>query len=47
MKHKSVQGFHKTVCAFVIPWTHAPMASKLGASHLKQSRHYGAFHLME
>ena len=47
MKHKSVQGFHKTVCVFVIPWTYVPVASKLGASHLKQSRHRGAFHLME
>ena len=47
MKHKTVQGFHKTVCVFVIPWTYAPVASKLGASHLKQSRHRGAFHLME
>ena len=45
MKHKTVQGFHKTVCVFVIPWTYAPVASKVGASHLKQSRHRGAFHL--
>ena len=30
-----------------IPWTHSPVASKLGASPLKQSRHDGEFHLME
>ena len=30
-----------------IPWTHVPVASKLGASPLKQSRHDGTFHLME
>ena len=30
-----------------IPWIHSPMASKLGASPLKQSRHNGEFHLME
>ena len=30
-----------------IPWTHSPVASKLGASPLRQSRHDGSFHLME
>ena len=30
-----------------IPWIHAPVASKLGAAPLKQSRHDGTFHLME
>ncbi len=30
-----------------IPWTHSPVASKLGALPLKQSRHDGEFHLME
>ena len=28
MKHKTVQGFHKTVCVFVIPWTYAPLVIK-------------------
>ena len=46
LKTKSVQEFSKPV-AFVIPWTHAPVASKLGASPLRQSRHHVAFHLME
>ena len=46
LKTKSVQGFSKPV-TFVIPWTHAPVASKLGASPLKQSRHHGTFLLME
>jgi hypothetical protein len=32
---------------FVIPWIYAPVASKLRASPFKQSRHDGAFHLME
>ena len=32
MKHKTVQGFYKTVCVFVIPWTYAPVASKLGVA---------------
>ena len=32
---------------FAISWAYLPMASKLGASHLKQSRHYGKFHLMK
>ena len=41
-----MQEFSKPV-AFVIPWTHAPVASKLGASPLRQSRHHGAFLLME
>ena len=30
-----------------IPWTHSPVASKLGTSSLEQSRHDGEFHLME
>ena len=30
-----------------ILWTHSPVASKLGASPLEQSRHDGEFHLME
>ena len=29
------------------PWTHVPMASKLGAAPLKQSRHDGTLHLMK
>ena len=33
--------------AFAISWTHSPVASKLGASPLKQSRHNGEFHLMK
>ena len=41
-----MQGFAKPLL-FAIPWTHAPVASKLGASPLKQSRHRGTFHLME
>ena len=30
-----------------IPWIYVPVASKLGAAPLRQSRHNGAFHLME
>ena len=30
-----------------IPWTHSPVASKLGTSSLEQSRHDGECHLME
>ena len=30
-----------------IPWTHSPVASKLEAAPLEQSRHVGEFHLME
>ena len=30
-----------------ISWTHVPVASKLGAAPLKQSRHNGTFHLMK
>ena len=41
-----MQGFSKPV-TFAIPWTHAPAASKLGASPLRQSRRCGTFHLME
>ena len=41
-----MQGF-ANLCMFVIPWTYAPVASKLGALLLRQSRHDGAFHLME
>ena len=45
-KKASVQGFAKPLL-FAIPWTHAPVASKLGASPLKQSRNDGTFRLME
>ena len=31
----------------MIPWTHVPAASKLGAAPLRQSRRCGTFHLME
>ena len=41
-----MQGF-ANLCMFVIPWIYAPVASKLRASPFKQSRHDGAFHLME
>ena len=34
-------------CTIAISWTHVPVASKLGAAPLKQSRHNGEIHLME
>jgi hypothetical protein len=34
-------------CTIAISWTHVPVASKLGAAPLKQSRHNGTFHLMK
>ena len=46
IKSLSVQGF-ANLCMFVIPWIYVPVASKLGALLLRQSRHDGAFHLME
>ena len=34
-------------CPFAISWTHSPVASKLGALPLRQSRHDGEFRLMK
>jgi hypothetical protein len=44
--HMAEKGFAKP-SRIAIPWIHVPMASKLGAPPLRQSRHDGTFHLME
>jgi hypothetical protein len=44
--HMAEKGFAKP-SRIAISWIHVPMASKLGAPPLRQSRHDGTFHLME
>ena len=46
MKNGGGKDFAKPL-EFAISWTHSPVASKLGASPLKQSRHNGEFYLMK
>ena len=46
MKNGGGKDFAKPL-EFAISWTHSPVASKLGASPLKQSRHNVEFHLMK